>query len=236
MAEIPSLRFGMTEGYLLGMTDADDIAAPSVRHGGRIWNTFDRWRIHPRFLRPHRDRSRTSTQLRIAGAGTAHCGLTIDAINRSIEDKSCRLWVDIDLCEPGQGDLLKQIKGLHPLSVEDALAQNSRPKLEEYPDYLFVVIIGVRLHEETPDPYDLATYDLCFFLGSTFLITVHEGPSAPVEEVVKRLEKNPDVLARGVDRLAHAIMDGSVDAYFPILDKLDEFVDEPRAAGDRRIR
>ena len=106
------------------------------------------------------------------------------------------------------GRSLKQIKGLHPLSVEDALAQNSRPKLEEYPDYLFVVIIGVRLHEETPDPYDLATYDLCFFLGSTFLITVHEGPSAPIEEVAKRLEKNPDVLARGVDRLAHAIMDG----------------------------
>jgi Mg2+ and Co2+ transporter CorA len=87
--------------------------------------------------------------------------------------------------------------------VEDAMAQNSRPKLEEYPDYLFVVIIGVRLHDATADPYDLATYDLCFFLGSTFLVTVHEGPSGPVEEVAKRLEKNPDVLARGVDRLAH---------------------------------
>lgn len=161
----------------------------------------------------------------LAADGHTDVGLTIDAINRTIADKSCRLWVDFDLCEPGQGELLKQIKGLHPLSVEDALAQNSRPKLEEYPDYLFVVIIGVRLHEETPDPYDLATYDLCFFLGSTFLITVHEGPSAPVEDVAKRLEKNPDVLARGVDRLAHAVMDGSVDAYFPILDKLDEFVD-----------
>jgi magnesium transporter len=157
--------------------------------------------------------------------GRSESGLGIDAINRTIADRSCRLWVDIDLCEPGQGELLKRITGLHPLSVEDALAQNSRPKLEEYPNYLFVVIIGVRLHEATPDPYDLATYDLCFFLGSTFLITVHEGPSAPVEEVAARLEKSPDLLARGVDRLTHSIMDGSVDQYFPILDKLDEFVD-----------
>ena len=54
---------------------------------------------------------------------------------------------------------------------------------------------------------------------------MHEGPSAPIEDVAKRLDKSPDVLARGVDRLAHAIMDGSVDAYFPILDQLDEFVD-----------
>ena len=45
-----------------------------------------------------------------------------------------------------------------------------------------------------------------------------------------RIEKNPDLLARGVDRLAHAIMDGSVDAYFPLLDKIDEFVDSSSSA------
>lgn len=161
----------------------------------------------------------------LAADGHTETNLTIDAINRSIGDQRCRLWVDFDLCEPDQRELLKQVHGLHPLSVEDALAQNSRPKLEEYPSYLFVVIIGIRFHESTPDPYDLETYDLCFFLGSNFLLTVHEGPSGPVEEVTKRVEKNPDVLERGVDRLAHAVMDASVDAYFPILDRLDEFVD-----------
>jgi len=46
-----------------------------------------------------------------------------------------------------------------------------------------------------------------------------------IDDVAKRIEKNTDLLSRGVDRLSHAIMDGSVDAYFPLLDKLDEFVD-----------
>ena len=159
-------------------------------------------------------------------SGKTELGLSLDAINDTIADKSCRLWVDLDLSQPGQADLLRHIKGLHPLSVEDAVGLNSRPKLEEYPDYLFVVIVGIRLHEATPDPYDLASYDLCFFLGSTFLITVHDGPSPPVDDAAERIEKNPDLLSRGVDRLAHTIMDGSVDAYFPLLDKIDEYVDE----------
>jgi magnesium transporter len=88
-----------------------------------------------------------------------------------------------------------------------------------------MIIIGVRFHEPTPDPYDLQTFDLCFFLGPQFLVTVHGGPSVAIDDVATRIEKNPDLLSRGVDRLSHAIMDGAVDAYFPLLDKLDEFVD-----------
>jgi magnesium transporter len=158
-------------------------------------------------------------------AGNARCALSLAEINQVIEGKSGHIWVDIDICDPPQVELLKGIKGLHPLAVEDALAKNSRPKLEEFPGYLFMIIIGVRFHEPTPDPYDLQTFDLCFFLGPTFLVTVHDGPSAAVDDVAKRIEKTPDLLSRGVDRLSHAIMDGAVDEYFPLLDKIDEFVD-----------
>jgi magnesium transporter len=158
-------------------------------------------------------------------AGTARCGVSLSEINAAIQDKAGHMWVDIDICQPEQIEVLKGIAGLHPLAVEDALATNSRPKLEEFPGYLFLIIIGVRFHEDTPDPYDLQTFDLCFFLGPNFLITVHDGPSAAVDEVAERIEKNTDLLSRGVDRLAHAIMDGAVDEYFPLLDKIDEFVD-----------
>jgi magnesium transporter len=158
-------------------------------------------------------------------AGKSRCGLSLDEINHAIADKTGHIWVDIDICDPQQVELLKGIQGLHPLAVEDALAENSRPKLEEFPGYLFMIIIGVRFHENTPDPYDLQTFDLCFFLGPSFLVTVHGGPSAAVDDVAERIEKNTDLLARGVDRLSHAIMDGAVDNYFPLLDKIDEFID-----------
>ena len=162
----------------------------------------------------------------VNGNGEHKLGLTLDEINSAIADKRGHLWVDIDLCQPGQGDFLKAIHGLHPLAVEDALSRNSRPKLEEYPDFLFVIIIGVRLHEQTADPYDLETYDVCCFLGPTFVITVHDGPSSAIEDVAARIAKTPDLLVRGSDRLAHAVLDGVVDDYFPLLDKIDDFVDD----------
>jgi len=151
--------------------------------------------------------------------------LSLADINRVIVDDSCKVWVDIDTAKPEQAELLKGIQGLHPLAVEDALSRNSRPKLEEYPSYLFMIIIGVRFHEGTPDPYDLETFDLSFFLGAHFVVTVHDGPSKAIEGVAARIEKSPELLSRGVDRLTHAIMDASVDEYFPLLDKIDEFVD-----------
>ena len=157
--------------------------------------------------------------------GQTRTGLSLDDINSVIAQKSGSLWVDLDITKPGQPEVLKGIKGLHPLAVEDALCVNSRPKLEEYDGYLFMIIIGVRFSETTEDPYDLETFDLCFFLGKNFLITVHEGGSASIDEVGRRIEKNPDLLSRGMDRLTHAIMDGAVDAYFPLLEKIDDFVD-----------
>ena len=134
--------------------------------------------------------------------GQSRTGLSVDDVNAAVASARGCLWVDIDLTVPGQGELLKQIKGLHPLSVDDALSRKQRPKVEEYNDYLFIVVLGVRFHEETPDPYDLQTFDLCFFLGTHFLITVHAGPSDSVDDVAERLKKNPELLSRGVDRLA----------------------------------
>ncbi len=157
--------------------------------------------------------------------GQARTGLSIAEVNEIARSKAGQLWIDIDNCVPEQAEFLKQIEGLHPLAVEDALSLNQRPKLEEYPHCLFVVIVGVRFHEKTPDPYDLETYDLSFFLAQHILITVHGGQSPAVNDVAERISKNPDLLARGIDRLAHAVMDASVDAYFPLLDKVDDFVD-----------
>src|SRR4029078_11081515 len=56
------------------------------------------------------------------GAGTAHCGLSLDEINKAITGKTGHIWVDVDICDPPQVDLLKGIAGLHPLEIEDALA------------------------------------------------------------------------------------------------------------------
>ena len=135
------------------------------------------------------------------------------------------LWVDIDAYSRHQMALLEKVFDFHPLAVEDALNPQSRVKLDEYKNSLFVIIRGLRFCDTTEDPYDVETYNICFFLAKNVVVTVHSGPSLPVDMVYERMVDNPDQLERGVERVAHAIMDATVDEYFPVLDRVDQFVD-----------
>ncbi|MBC7842478.1 MAG: magnesium/cobalt transporter CorA [Gemmatimonadaceae bacterium] len=135
------------------------------------------------------------------------------------------LWVDIDTDSRHQVALLEKVFDFHPLAVEDALNPQSRVKFDEYKNSLFVIVRGLRFCDTTDDPYDVETYNLCFFLTKNLLVTVHSGPSLPVDTVYERMLANPDQLQRGIERVAHALMDITVDEYFPVLDKIDEFVD-----------
>jgi magnesium transporter len=158
--------------------------------------------------------------------GTVRRDLTIADLARVVHDVKGQLWVDIDVGNRYQVGLLEKVWAFHPLSIEDTLNPNSRVKVEEYPGYLFTVIRGVRLYEETEDPYDLETYNLCCYLGRNYVVTVHGGQSPAIAAVADRLLRNPELLRRGAARLMHAILDGAVDAFFPILDQIDEFLDK----------
>jgi len=134
------------------------------------------------------------------------------------------LWVDVDTTNRHQLAVLEKIFNFHPLAIEDTLNPNSRVKLEEYPGYLFLIIRGVRFCDDTDDPYDTETFNLCFFLGKNYLVTVHGEHAPAVSAMAERLSRTPEHLERGASWLMHAVTDASVDAYFPIMDQIDEFV------------
>lgn len=156
------------------------------------------------------------------------------AVRRDIEAKEFAaivksgtgmLWVDIDNRSAGQHGLLGDAFHFHPLSIEDTLSSDGRVKFEEFPSYAFCVVRAVRFVEETKDLYDIETFNLSCFIGPNFLVTVH-GPHAPgVDAAHERLQRDPEQLMRGPARLLHLVLDASVDAYFPIIDQLDAFVD-----------
>ncbi len=136
-----------------------------------------------------------------------------------------QLWLDIDANNRVQHALLEKVFGFHPLAVEDTLSPKTRVKLEEYGPYLFLVVSTLGLDEATEDPYDVRTENLYCFLGQHFLVTVHSAPVRAVEELKHRLERSPDVLARGVEMIAHGMIDYAVDQYLPMVDKVDDLVD-----------
>jgi magnesium transporter len=136
-----------------------------------------------------------------------------------------QLWVDVDAADRAQHALLEKVFGFHHLAIEDTLSPKTRVKLEEYGTYLFFVVRAVRLDQRTEDPYDLETVNLYLFLGQNFLVTVHAGPSHAVQEVQHRLERGPDLLGRGVEMVAHGLVDTTVDEFLPLVDHVDEMVD-----------
>ncbi|MDQ3674709.1 MAG: magnesium transporter CorA family protein, partial [Gemmatimonadota bacterium] len=79
--------------------------------------------------------------------------------------------------------------------------------------------------EETEDPYDLETVNITFFLGKNYVVSVHGADTTPVDKIADLLRRKPELAGRGAGRLMHAIVDQAIDAYFPIIDKLDEFMD-----------
>lgn len=143
----------------------------------------------------------------------------------SLLERKGALWIDIDSTQRAQHALLEKVFRFHHLAIEDTLNPQSRVKLEEYDGYLFIIMRGIALAEATEDPYDLETNVIYAFLGANLLVTVHAGPSPSVDRVHALLRRSPELLDRGVARAAHAIFDDLVDAHFPILARIDEFID-----------
>ena len=157
--------------------------------------------------------------------GTLEQDISPSRMREIIQSGAGELWVDIDSTNMHQHALLEKVFGFHPLSIEDTLSPGTRVKFEEYDHYVFVVMAVIRFDEGTPEPYDLATSNLYFFLGKNFLVTVHALPSKNCATVRDRLLRNPELLARGAEMVMHNIIDQSVDAYFPLVEDLNTMVD-----------
>ena len=171
------------------------------------------------------DAMKLARTFRIDGAGGIHRDVPLKDLAQCVRENTDRLWVDVDASVRQQFALLDKVFRFHPLSIEDVLNPQSRPKVEEYEGYLFVILRVVRYAETTTDPYDLETENLYFFIGPNYLVTVHNGPSPDVERVIETGVRNPDIFARGPARIAHQVMDSAVDQFFPILDRLNDFID-----------
>ena len=181
--------------------------------------------VRPPAPRPARTGSGVPCSFYITPAGEHRHDLSPQELARVISSGEGTLWVDVDTSVRAQQPLLGAVLGLHPLAAEDALNPNSRLKVEEFPNGLFAIVRGVDFCHSTVDPYDVETYNVSFFLGRNFLITAHGTAAPAVTAMRERVSRSADVLARGPVYLMHQMMDASVDAYFPVVDQIDDFID-----------
>lgn len=110
--------------------------------------------------------------------------------------------------------------GLHPLVSEDILNTNQRAKIEDYEDYLFVV---VHLYDVGRQRDDISVDQISLVMGNNFLLTFQERPSGTFSPIRQRLnsDKNP-LRQQGCDYLTYSLLDAIVDSYFGVIERLTE--------------
>lgn len=146
-----------------------------------------------------------------------------DLLPGFLKDAEETLWVDFEAPTESESEILSTIFNFHPLAIEDCIAESQLPKLDDYGDYLFIVVHGAR-RGDAPGTFN--TIEVNFFIGKRFLVTFHPQHSRRIDQTKQRCQKNSLTLSRGVDFLLYEIMDGMVDDFFPILDDFDEVIDE----------
>jgi magnesium transporter len=141
------------------------------------------------------------------------------------------LWVDLAAPSPLESLVLSDTFAFHPLSVEDAMMAVHYPKLEAYEGYLYVILHGIDFRAGA---LGFATHDVDFFVGESYLVTVHDGHSRSIAEVQESVSRNARIMAEGPVALLHRVVDAMVDHYRPEVDKLEDRLDEIESAVFRR--
>ena len=133
------------------------------------------------------------------------------------------VWVDF--CGPSKEQLheLAGELGLHELAVEDALGPHQRPKLDHYATHLFLSCHAVRVDARRGR---LDETEIDAFINKRWLITVRKDDRFPIEPVLERWDRSPDLAAHGVSFLLYGLLDVVVDGYFDAVQAFDDYYDE----------
>lgn len=151
-------------------------------------------------------------------------------------------WIDVEgLHEVELIQKFGDTQGLHPLVLEDIVNTNQRPKLEDYGDYLYIVLKMLRDRGEP----GVGMEQISLILGPRFVISFQEGLRGDLFGPVRERLRNGKGRLRsmGADYLVYTLIDMIVDSYFTSLERLgdaiseleDEVVREPGPETTRKI-
>ena len=134
-------------------------------------------------------------------------------------------WVNVDALH--QVEVIRQIGerfDIHPLVLEDILNTHQRSKIEEYDDYLFIVMKAATFNEKT---VRVEYEQISMILMKDFVFTFRERSDDMFDPLRRRISQSKNRFRRnGPDYLAYAILDTVIDRYFLFQDTLDIFSEE----------
>ena len=133
-------------------------------------------------------------------------------------------WINIDgLHQVEILEKLGECYGFHPLVLEDILNTDQRPKMEDYGDYLYIVLRMLSYNDKSSQ---IETEQVSLILGPNFVFSFQESQGDVFDPVRERIRSGKGrIRTMGSDYLAYGLLDLIVDNYFMIMEKLGETIE-----------
>lgn len=137
------------------------------------------------------------------------------------KDQPSITWINIDgINYPEILSRLNDYYGLHPVILEDIMNTNQRPKLEDFDDYLYIVLKMLNYDEKSKE---IDIEQMSLILGKNFVISFQETEGDVFDSIRERIRTGRGrVRKNGADYLAYVLLDAIIDSYFFILEDLGE--------------
>ena len=130
------------------------------------------------------------------------------------------MWIDLGEQTPEVMTLLTDVLHIHPLTLEDIWTDRPSPKIDEFPEYVYVCAHCVKRSKEG----EIQTCEVDLVISKTFVVT-HDTQGLVTIGVREEILRTPRLLQKGAAWVAHAVLDQLVDGYLPVIDAIDADVE-----------
>lgn len=135
-------------------------------------------------------------------------------------------WIAINHPEEKELDYLQRTYKFHHLDLEDILSENQRPKIDEYVDYLFIVL---QLPIKTSRKKHIETDEIDIFIGQNFVVTIHYN-NPIIKKLFSECQKKPSIkeefMSKGSGYFLYKIVDELFESNFPMIDDIGRQINE----------
>ncbi len=150
-------------------------------------------------------------------------GFPVAQVSDHLAVEGVTVWLDLEGPDADDLAVITEEFGLHPLAVEDAAQKHERPKLDRYPDHLFLSAYAVHLDETSAE---LVSSEIAAFITPNALITVRKDDGFSADDLVKQWDDSADLAGHGVAFLLYGLLDVIVDSHFAAVQSLDEQIEQ----------
>lgn len=155
--------------------------------------------------------------------GKTYSDLQPEQFAQALSNAQGLLWIDFigeepQVCEP----ILRETFKFHYLAVDDALRESHLPKIDDWEQYLYIVMHDITFER---GDQDVETLELDIFLGPNFIVTHHDLPIPALERVWGKYLQDTRHLSKGADHLLYLLTDELTVDYMHAVEALDEEID-----------